>query len=79
MIAPDNNNITVNISSLPNNIKKVANNLAISGRLFQLDDGPICPNPGPILPIADAEIDRELIKSDPKKAKIVAAKTKITI
>ena len=76
VIVPKNNNMTVNISSLPNNIKKVASNLAISGRLFQLDAGPISPNPGPILPIADAETDREVIRSDPKKAKIVAAKTR---
>ena len=37
------------------------------------------PAPGPILPIADPETAREVIKSDPKKAKIIAAKTKIKI
>ena len=55
--------MTVKISRRPNNIRNTENNFNSFGKKAQLSVGPISPNPGPILPIAEAAVDNEVIKS----------------
>ena len=57
--------ITVNISSLPKSIQNVVNNLLKVFKELQSLDGPIAPNPGPMFPIDEADIDKEDIISNP--------------
>ena len=52
---------------------------ANDGRWPQLSVGPISPNPGPIFPIEDAAILKDVIISNSKKEKIIAVATKIKI
>ena len=66
-----NNIITVNISNLPNNIQKVDIHFANEGRWPQLSVGPISPNPGPIFPIEDAAILKDVTISNSKKKKLL--------
>ena len=77
--APENSNITVNISKRPKSIKKEAKIFAGVPMLAQFEEGPISPKPGPILPIADADTANELVKSSPNHANRIPAKTKINI
>ena len=58
-----NNIITVNISSLPNNMQKDARYLAPVGKCPQEPLGPIAPNPGPIFPNDDEAAVNDVIKS----------------
>ena len=55
--------MTVKISRRPNNIRNTETNFNSFGKKAQLSVGPISPNPGPILPIAEAAVDNEVIKS----------------
>ena len=69
----------VNISNLPKSIRKVANIFNAPGRWDQLLYGPIEPNPGPILPNADADAVNEVIKSILNEENINAEKININI
>ena len=55
----------LNISNLPNSMQNVVNNLAKALKELQSLVGPIIPNPGPILPIDEADIDKDDIMSNP--------------
>jgi hypothetical protein len=74
-----NKTITVNISNLPSNIQKLVSHFAKSDRCPQLSVGPMEPNPGPTLPIADAEAVKAEVTSKPVIDNTIAVKTKITI
>ena len=74
-----NKTTTVNISNLPSSIQKLVSHFAKSVRCPQLPEGPIEPNPGPILPIADADAVKAVSTSNPVKDKKIAVNTKINI
>ena len=74
-----NKTITVKISNLPKSMQKHAVPLANVVRCPQLSIGPIDPNPGPILPIDDADALKDVIKSRPVEEKIIEANTNIKI
>ena len=48
--------------------------LVTSGKKAQLYIGPILPNPGPILPIAEAEAEIDVVKSAAEVKEITRAK-----
>ena len=70
---------TVNISNLPNNIQKLQIHLANIGKCPQFSVGPIVPNPGPMLPIAEALAVKDVIVSKPNMDNIIAHAPKINI
>ena len=74
--------MTVKISKRPSTIKKVAKTFPAVPIISQFCEGPIAPKPGPIFPIADADAERDVIKSNlfsPIITNTMLAKTKIKI
>lgn len=67
----------MNISNLPKIIKNVANNFAKGCKNEYVSEGPINPNPGPILPNVAAERLKDEIMSMLNDEKTRAPITKI--
>jgi len=60
-------------------MQKLVSHFAKSVKCPQLSDGPIAPSPGPILPIADADVDNAVVTSKPVIDNTIAVKTNMNI
>ena len=60
-------------------MQKLISHFAKSVKCPQLLVGPIAPKPGPILPIADAEAVKAVVKSKPVVDKIIAVNPKMNM